>query len=76
MTVVDILTHRLEKSLTGWAKLSVADTFHHFRPSTNPHYLQACSHTSLLPIHGAKLKQRDELPDGAKVCLDCERRSQ
>lgn len=82
MTVVDILTRRLEKSLEGWARMSTEGAWHFFRRSRygssrgdeRTYYLEACSHCSLLPIHGAKLRKRDELPEGAIVCKDCESR--
>jgi hypothetical protein len=65
-----------EAMTTGYARLSLNTAFHLFGPwRLNEYYLApACSHTSFLPRAGAKLKSRADLPEGANVCRDCERK--
>jgi hypothetical protein len=77
--VFSLLEKQLERSLEGWARMSTEGAWHYYRRflrkdcHANMHYLKACSHCSLLPIYGARLKKREDLPEGAVVCSDCER---
>jgi len=62
-----------ECKMDGYARLTVGGVFHQWRPSANDFYLaQSCNRGSLLPRHGARLKQRAELPKDAEVCKWCD----
>ncbi len=60
----------------GYARITVAGPWHLWSPfETNSNFLISdCRRGSLLPRHGAKLKTRAELPEGAVVCSWCERK--
>ena len=63
--------------MTGYARVSTGGVWHFWSPFSgkfSTFYLAAaCNKQSLLPRHGAKLKQRHELTEEQRqrICKDC-----
>lgn len=58
---------------TGYARVTVSGVWHRWEPLDLYYLAAACSKQSLLPRHGAKLKQKSEMtPEQiAAICRNC-----